>query len=207
MKNKIYKTAKKNNIFIQSVKLFLFFTLLCGVLYTLVLTAFGQLAFNKKANGSIIEKNGIKYGSELLGQPFEKMNHLWGRIMLVDVSSYKDKDGNNVLYAGPSNKSPKSDEYNNAVKERVEKIKNAHPEKANVAIPVDLVTCSASGLDPHISVKAAYYQAERLAKYNNIPLENVIKIIDKCTNNKFLGIFGEKTVNVLKVNLMLDNIL
>ncbi|MEG1879850.1 MAG: potassium-transporting ATPase subunit C, partial [Oscillospiraceae bacterium] len=88
--------------------------------------------------------------------------------------------------------------------ERVEKIKQAHPEKGNMAIPVDLVTCSGSGLDPGISVLAANYQLERVAKNNNLSVDEVKKIVEECTNHKFLGVFGEETVNVLEVNLKLD---
>ena len=93
------------------------------------------------------------------------------------------------------------------VKERVEKLRESNPDMDETAIPVDLVTCSGSGLDPHISVAAAEYQVARIAKANDMTEDEVREIIEKCTEGKFLGIFGEETVNVLKVNLMLDGIL
>lgn len=198
---------RKQNTFSSGLKLFIFFTLVCGVLYTFLITGFAELTFTQKANGNIIEVNGTKYGSVHLGQNFEKPEHLWGRAMIQDFSTFTDKNGKPLMYASPSNKSPVSDEYIQTVKERVSKIKAFHPEKVGVKIPAELVTVSASGLDPHISVDAAMYQAERIAKYNNMSIEEVKEIIDSCTHNKFLGIFGEKTVNVLQVNLKLEGIL
>jgi len=127
--------------------------------------------------------------------------------MNVDTDTFTDKNGNKVAYAGPSNISPASEEYNKLVEERVDKIKESNPDKSGVPIPVDLVTCSGSGLDPHISVKAAKYQEERIAKNNNMSVEDVDKIINKYTKGKLFGILGEKTVNVLEVNLALDGIL
>lgn len=111
------------------------------------------------------------------------------------------------MYAAPSNLSPASEEYEALVAERVEKLRAANPDMEEIAIPVDLVTCSGSGLDPHISPAAAEYQVARIAKANDITEDEVQAIIEKCTDGRFLGLFGEETVNVLKVNLMLDGIL
>lgn len=191
----------------KAFRIFIIFTVICGLLYTLVITGISQVLFNKQANGSIIEIDGKKYGSELLAQQYTDNKHLWGRIMNIDTDSFTDKDGNKVMYAKPSNISPASDEYKELVEERVRKIKDAHPEKAEVPIPVDLVTCSGSGLDSNISVNAAKYQMERIAKNNNMSVEDVDKIINKYTTGKLFGILGEKTVNVLEVNLALDGIL
>ena len=130
-----------------------------------------------------------------------------GRIMNIDVSTYKDENGKTLMYAAPSNLSPASEEYEALVRERVEKLREANPDMDETAIPVDLVTCSGSGLDPHISPSAAEYQVARIAKANDMTEEEVREIIMKCTDGKFLGLFGEETVNVLKVNLMLDGIL
>ena len=127
--------------------------------------------------------------------------------MNIDVSTYKDENGKTLMYAAPSNLSPASEEYEALVRERVEKLRAANPNMDETAIPVDLVTCSGSGLDPHISVAAAEYQVARIAKANDMTEDEVREIIEKCTEGKFLGIFGEETVNVLKVNLMLDGIL
>ena len=199
------KTLK--NILPRATVIFLIFTLLCGVVYTGVVTGLAQLIFPDKANGSIIEVDRKKYGCELLGQQYKDDGHMWGRIMNIDVSTYKDENGKTLMYASPSNLSPASEEYEALVKERVEKLRAANPDMDETAIPVDLVTCSGSGLDPHISPAAAEYQVARIAKANNMTEDEVREIIDECTDGKFLGIFGEETVNVLKVNLMLDGIL
>ena len=191
----------------RAALIFLIFTLLCGVVYTVLVTGIAQLVFPKQANGSIIEVDGKKYGSELLGQQYTDENHMWGRIMNIDTSTFTDKNGNKLMYAWPSNLSPASDEYAALVKERVDMIQKANPDMTEEAIPVDLVTCSGSGLDPDISRAAAEYQVSRIAKNKNMTENEVQSIIDKCSNHRLLGVFGEETVNVLKVNLMLDGIL
>lgn len=198
------KTLK--NVLTRAAIIFLIFTLLCGVVYTGVVTGFAQLIFPDKANGSIIEVDGKKYSCELLGQQYTDDGHMWGRIMNIDVSTYKDENGKTLMYAAPSNLSPASEEYEALVKERVEKLREANPDMDETAIPVDLVTCSGSGLDPHI-FPAAEYQVARIAKANDMTEDEVREIIKKCTDGKSLGVFGEETVNVLKVNLMLDGIL
>ncbi len=185
----------------------LIFTIICGVVYTALVTGIAQLVFPGQANGSIIEVNGKKYGSELLGQRYTDDSHMWGRVMNIDTSTFTDENGNKLMYAWPSNLSPASDEYATLVKERVDMIQKANPDMAQEAIPVDLVTCSGSGLDPDISRAAAEYQVSRIAKNNELAEKEVQTIIDKCSNHRLLGVFGEETVNVLKVNLMLDGIL
>lgn len=194
-------------VFPKALMIFLIFSVICGILYTGMVTGLAQLIFPDRANGSIIEVDGKKYGCELLGQQYTDDAHMWGRIMNLDVSTYQDKEGNTLLYASPSNLSPASEEYEALVAERVEKLRAANPDMDETAIPVDLVTCSGSGLDPHISPAAAEYQVARIARANDMAEEDVRAIIDRCTSGRFLGIFGEETVNVLKVNLMLDGIL
>lgn len=191
----------------KAALLFLIFTLVCGIGYTLVVTGIAQVIFPKQANGSIITVDGRRYGSELLGQQYTDEKHMWGRIMNLDVSTYKDKDGKTLLYAAPSNLSPASEEYEALVAERVARLRKANPDMNERAVPVDLVTCSGSGLDPDISPAAAEYQVARLAKANDISEDAVREIIQACSRGRFLGVFGEETVNVLKVNLMLDGIL
>ena len=191
----------------KALTIFLIFTFVCGILYTGVVTGVAQLFFPEKANGSIIEVDGKKYGCELLGQQYTDDAHMWGRIMNIDVSTYKDESGHTLMYAAPSNLSPASEEYEALVADRVEKLRAANPDMDETAIPVDLVTCSGSGLDPHISPAAAEYQVSRIAKANDMTEDEVRAIIEKCTDGRFLGLFGEETVNVLKVNLMLDGIL
>lgn len=183
------------------------FTVFCGFIYTMVMTGICQVLFPNSANGKIIEVNGVKYGSELLGQQYTSDKYMWGRITKLDVSTYKDADGNQLAYAVPSNLSPASEDYENLIANRVEKIKKANPEKGNEPIPVDLVTNSGSGLDPDISLAAAKYQVDRLARENNMSKDEINDIIEKCTNHKFLGFFGQETVNVLKVNLMIDKVI
>lgn len=191
----------------KAAVIFLVFTLICGVLYTGVVTGLAQLIFPKQANGSIIEVDGKRYGCELLGQQYTDESHLWGRIMNIDVSTYTDENGKVVMYAAPSNLSPASEEYGELVAQRVEKLRAANPDMDETAIPVDLVTGSGSGLDPHISPAAAEYQVARIAHARNLSEDEVRSIIEKCTEGRFLGVFGEETVNVLEVNLVLDGVL
>ena len=196
---------KKGTVFGKAVGMVLAMTLICGILYTTVVTGASQLFFSDKANGSIIEIDGKKYGCEILAQEFTGEEYMWGRIM--NVSAFTDQDGNTKMYSGPSNLSPESQEYKELVEQRVEKIKASNPDADKEQIPEDLVTCSGSGLDPDISVAAAEYQVPRLVKANQMTEDEIQDMIDKCTNHKILGIFGEETVNVLKVNLMLKGIL
>jgi K+-transporting ATPase ATPase C chain len=191
----------------RAALILLIFTLLCGVLYTGLVTGLAQLLFPHQANGSIIEVDGKKYGSQLLAQQFADDGHLWGRIMNLDVSTYTDEDGQTLLYAAPSNLSPASPAYEALVAERVEKLRAANPARGDEPVPVDLVTCSGSGLDPHISPAAAQYQVPRVAQARGMSEEAVQAVIDQCTSGRFLGLFGEETVNVLEVNLRLDGIL
>ncbi|EIW6613827.1 potassium-transporting ATPase subunit KdpC [Clostridium perfringens] len=191
----------------KSILAVLVFTILCGIIYPVSTTVLAQVLFKEEANGSIIEVDGKKYGSELLGQQFTDNKYLWGRIMNINVEMFKDSNGNPLMYSSPSNLSPASEEYEKLVKERVERIRSYNKGKEEEPIPVDLVTSSGSGLDPHISVAAAKYQVDRIAKERNLSVDYVNEIIDKYTNGRLLGFFGEKTVNVLKVNLALDGIL
>ena len=199
------KTLKE--VLPRAAVIFVIFAILTGLVYTGVLTGIGQLIFPNQANGSIIEIDGKKYGSALLGQQYTDEAHMWGRIMNIDVSTYTDEEGNPLLYAGPSNKTPAGEELEALVAERVEKLRAANPDMGDTAIPVDLVTCSGSGLDPHISPAAAEYQVARLAKANDRTEDEIRDIIKTCTDGKFLGVFGEETVNVLEFNLRLDGIL
>lgn len=192
---------------LRAVLFFLTFTIICGVIYTALVTGIAQLLFPKQANGSIIEVNGKKYGCELLGQQYTDDAHLWGRIMKVDVGTFTAEDGTPLMYAAPSNLSPANEEYQSLVQERIKKLRAANPDMDETAIPVDLVTCSGSGLDPHISPAAAEYQVPRLAKANQMTEDAIRTIIQDCTDEKWLGLFGEETVNVLEVNLHLDGIL
>jgi K+-transporting ATPase ATPase C chain len=150
----------------------------------------------KQANGSLIYQNGKVIGSSLIGQGFDDPKYLWGRISAASPQyNASSSSGSNI---GPSNPAL-LDEVNGRIKD----LKAADPDNKNL-IPVDLVTSSASGLDPHISIAAAYYQAPRIARLRKIPENEIIDIIKKNTQGRFLGIIGEPVVNVLAVNIDLD---
>lgn len=202
------KSEKSKKITVlKALGLFLILTVITGIMYPLVITGISQAAFREKANGSIIEIDGKKYGSVLLAQQFTGDEYLWGRVMNIDTSVYTDENGDILMYSAPSNLSPASDEYEQLIKERVTKIRESMPEKEGEKIPSDLVTSSGSGLDPHISPAAASFQAERIAGARGLDAKEVQKVIDRYTEGRFIGILGEKTVNVLEVNLALDGIL
>ena len=188
----------------KAAGIFILFTLICGVLYTGIVTGLAQLIFPHQANGSMIEVDGKKYGCELLGQQYTDPAHMWGRVMNVDVSTYTDAEGKIQMYASPSNLSPASEVYEQRVAERVAMLRAANPDMSDRAVPVDLVTCSGSGLDPHISPAAAEYQVPRIARERGMSEDEVRAIIAKHTDGKDLGFMGEDRVNVLMVNLELD---
>lgn len=189
----------------RALGVFALFTVVCGLGYTLVVTGIAQVAFPYQANGSLIKVDGKVVGSELIGQNFDDEAHMWGRIQ--NVSIVEGEDGELMAYGAPSNLSPASEKYRQLVDARVKKIRAANPDADMDAVPVDLVTCSGSGLDPEISPDAAEYQVPRLAKATGKSKDEVRDIIAACTKGRFLGVFGEPTVNVLKVNLMLDGAL
>ena len=189
----------------RALGVFALFTIVCGLGYTLVVTGVAQLAFPYQANGTLITVDGKVVGAELIGQSFDDEAHMWGRIQ--NVSIVEGEDGELVAYGAPSNLSPASEKYRQLVDARVKKIRAANSDADMDAVPVDLVTCSGSGLDPEISPDAAEYQVPRLAKATGKSEDEVREIIAQCTKGRFLGVFGEPTVNVLKVNLMLDGAL
>lgn len=189
----------------RALGVFALFTIVCGLGYTLVVTGVVQLAFPYQANGSLITVDGKVVGSELIGQNFDDEAHMWGRIQ--NVSIVEGEDGELMAYGAPSNLSPASEKYRQLVDACVKKIRAANSDADMDAVPVDLVTCSGSGLDPEISPDAAEYQVPRLAKATGKSEDEVREIIAQCTKGRFLGVFGEPTVNVLKVNLMLDGAL
>lgn len=173
--------------------------------YTGVLTLAGNTLFPFQAQGSILTLQGKRY-STLLGQPFNAPGHLWGRPVSVDLATYTD-NGQPLLYAGPSNKSPAGPEYAETLQKRMEHIRLAHPEKSGQPVPVDLLTESGSGLDPHISPAAAEYQVERLARATGFTAAEVRRTIAMYTQGRTLGLLGEARVNVLEVNLAFEGLL
>ena len=186
----------------KALAVFCFFTVVCGLVYTLVVTGIAQLVFPSQANGSVYTTDKGQY-SALIGQSYSDEGHLWGRQMSYTTV---EVDGKTLAYAGPSNTSPASPDYQKSVDELVQSLKESNPD-AKGPVPVDLVTGSGSGLDPDISVEAAEWQVPRIAEATGKSEDEVRDVIAKCSKGRFLGVFGEPTVNVLKVNLMLDGVL
>jgi len=177
--------------------LFAALTLACGVLYPLLVTGVAQAAFPAQANGSLVEKDGQVVGSRLIGQPFSAPGYFWGR------PSATAPMANNGGGSGGSNQGPLNPALQEAVKGRIAALRALDP--ANTApVPVDLVTASASGLDPEISVAAARYQAARVARARQLPAERVGALVEAHGERPFLGLFGEARVNVLALNMALD---
>ena len=195
------------NSFIPALKIFIASSIICGVLYTGVVTLVGNVCFPHQANGSIIEVDGVVYGSELLSQQFNDDDHMWGRAENIDVDSCRDSNGNRVVYAQPVNMSPATDAYSQVVQDRIQMIRDHNPQMSREPIPVDLVTCSGSGLDPNISLAAAKYQIPRIAQASGKSETEIEEIVEACTVKPLFGLFGQPYVNVLEVNLMLEGIL
>ena len=184
---------------------FLVMLVITSLVYPAVITAAARAVFPDQATGSIIVGNdGKRYGSELLAQEFTGENYMLGRIMNVDTATFIGEDGEPLLYSWASNKSPAGEELEALVAERVKRLRAANPEQGDEPIPVDLVTCSGSGLDPDISPAAAEYQVQRIADARGIRPEDVQAVVDRYTTGRTFGLFGEPRVNVLKVNLALD---
>jgi potassium-transporting ATPase KdpC subunit len=177
--------------------LFLLLSLITGVAYPLAVTGLAQALFPSQAQGSLIERDGVVIGSALIGQDFSQPGHFWGRPSATGGKPY------NASASGGSNQGPRNPALIDAVAGRVDALRAADP--GNTApVPVDLVTASASGLDPHISVAAARYQVARVAVARNLPADTVQALVDRQTESPLLGIFGEPRVNVLQLNLALQ---
>lgn len=174
-------------------------TLITGVAYPLVVTGIGQLFFSAKANGSLILENGKPVGSELLGQQFENPKYFWGRPSATTPNPY------NAASSSGSNLSQDNPDQIKAVQERAARLRAADPEN-RLPIPVDLVTASASGLDPHISPAAAEYQIKRVSKARGLDESKIRELVAANTEKRTFGILGEPRVNVLKLNLALDGL-
>jgi K+-transporting ATPase ATPase C chain len=175
------------------------FTILTGMIYPLAVTGISQLIFPGKANGSLIKKEGKVLGSELIGQPFSDPKYFWSRLSATGPYAY------NAGASSGSNYGPLNAALLDAVKKRVQDLKAADSLNTK-PIPVDLVTASGSGLDPHISIAAALYQASRIARNRGLNEAQVRSMIDQYTDGRQLGFLGEPGVNVLKLNLALDEL-
>jgi K+-transporting ATPase ATPase C chain len=176
---------------------FALLTLLTGVVYPALVTLFAQGVFHHRANGSVVELDGKGVGSELIGQAFDDPRYFWGRPSATDRVSY------NAAASGGSNRGPTNPDLLKDVAERVQAIRTAHPDQ-NGPVPADLVTASASGLDPHITPAAADYQALRVAKARGLKDALLRQLIQEHIENRTFGLLGEPRVNVLKLNLALD---
>ncbi len=175
----------------------LLFTTLTGIIYPLAVTGLAHVIFPKQANGSVIMKNGKAVGSELLGQQFDDPKYFWGR--LSSTTPYPYNGGS----SSGSNLGPTNPNLVKAVQARIDTLRAADPGNG-AKFPVDLVTASGSGLDPHISPAAAEYQIHRVAKARGLEDAKVLDIVARNTQGRWLGLIGEPVVNVLKLNLALD---
>lgn len=180
-----------------AVVLFILLSIITGVVYPLATAALGKWLLPDQANGSLIEKDGKLVGSSLIGQNFTEPQYFWGR------PSATGPYPNNAAASSGSNQGPLNPALAEVVKSRVNALKAADPDNG-LPVPVDLVTASASGLDPHISPAAAAYQASRVAKARGLSAVSVQALIDENTEGRQWGVFGEPRVNVLNLNLALN---
>lgn len=186
-----------NKLLRQSVLLLLVMTVITGVLYPLASTGLAQLIFPRQANGSLIVKDGKPVGSALIGQAFTAPKYFWGRPSATSPNGY------NAAASSGSNQGPSNPALVEAAKQRIAALQAADP--GNTApVPVDLVTASASGLDPEISPAAAQYQLARVARVRGLPIAQVRALVAAHTAGRQLGVLGEPRVNVLTLNLALD---
>jgi K+-transporting ATPase ATPase C chain len=181
------------------------FTILTGLVYPLVVTGLAQVIFPSQANGSLIVRNGQPVGSALIGQPFDDPKYFWGRLSATSPAGYTAFNGDKLTGSSGSNYGPLNPALLEAVQTRIKALQEADP--ANKApIPVDLVTASGSGLDPHMSPAAAAYQVGRVARARGLSEDTVRQMVARHTEGRTLGLLGEPRVNVLALNLALDDV-
>jgi len=179
-----------------AITIFVLLTVITGVIYPLVVTGIAQVVFPHQANGSLIVVDGKTYGSELIGQSFDDPKYFWGR---PSATSY------NAAASSGSNYGAMNPALLDSVEARIDALKAADPDNT-LPIPVDLVTASASGLDPHISVASALYQIHRVASARGLSEAQVVALMEQYTEARQFGFLGEPRVNVLLLNLALDGI-
>ena len=177
----------------------LLFTILTGIIYPLAVTGIAQVVFPRQANGSIIVKSGKQVGSSLFGRHFDDPKYFWGRLSATTPYSY------NGGSSSGSNLGPNNPDLMKAVQARTDALRAADPGN-DAKIPVDLVTASGSGLDPHISPAAAEYQLHRVAKARGLDDARIRDVVAKNTTGRWFGVIGEPVVNVLELNLALDDL-
>ena len=183
---------------INTIIVYAALTIITGILYPMAVTGLAQLFFPYRANGSMIEINEKAIGSELIGQKFSDQKYFWSRPSAT-TPAY------NSAASSGSNLGPLNPALANTVKKRLATLKSADPEN-NFPVPIDLVTSSGSGLDPHISPASAYYQLHRISKIRGIDENQIKTLIDQSIEKRQWGILGEPRINVLQLNLKLDEI-
>jgi len=179
-----------------AIVMLLLFTVLTGIAYPLAVTLIAQTVFPKQANGSLLGSDEQPLGSELIGQAFSRPEYFWGRPSATSPVPY------NGGASGGSNQGPTHPALTGAVLARIKALRDADPGHSE-AVPVDLVTASASGLDPHISPAAAFYQVNRVARAKHLPPDTVRELVERYTEPRQWGLLGEPRVNVLELNLAL----
>jgi K+-transporting ATPase ATPase C chain len=184
---------------VPALRMLIVLTALTGVVYPLVITGIAQLAFPRAANGSLIVADGKTLGSELIGQPFDDPKYFWSRPSATSPQPY------NGASSAASNQGARNPALADAVKDRIKALRDADPDN-KAPVPVDLVTASGSGLDPHIGVAAAEYQVARVAKARSLPPEKVRSLVAEHTEGRTLTLLGEPRVNVLQLNLAIDGV-
>jgi K+-transporting ATPase ATPase C chain len=184
-------------LFRPLIVIFAVLSAITGLAYPAVMTAIGQTAFHDEANGSIIEQNGKVVGSKLIGQQFDAPQYFWGRLSATSPMPY------NAANSGGSNLGPTNPALADEIKGRLDALKAAGTG-FDISVPVDLVTSSASGLDPEITPAAAAYQIDRVAKARKMSPNDVQALVDRYTSGRQFGVLGEARVNVLQLNLALD---
>ena len=185
------------NLLRPALSVFAILTVITGVAYPLAVTGLAQLVLTHAANGSVIARDGKKLGSELIGQSFTDPKYFWSRPSAT--TPFPD----NAAASSGSNLAPTNPALTDAAKQRIDALRAADPGNA-APIPVDLVTASGSGLDPHISLAAAQFQLRRVAHVRSRGEADIAALVTQATEGRQLGILGEPRVNVLKLNLLLD---
>jgi K+-transporting ATPase ATPase C chain len=191
-----------------AIVLIIGFTLITGVIYPLVITGIGSVLFPSQAVGSLIDRNGTVIGSTLIGQEFTSEKYFHSRPSATTTTDPNDPTKTvsapyNAANSGGSNLGPTSKALIDRMHDDVEKLKQENP---SAPVPTDLVTTSASGLDPHISPEAAFFQVPRIAKARNVPEDRIRQLVSDHTEGRLLGFLGEPRVNVLLLNLALDQL-
>lgn len=184
---------------VPALRMLLVLTALTGLAYPLVITGIARATFPHQASGSLIVINGKTLGSELIGQPFDDPKYFWSRPSATSPQPY------NGTGSSGSNQGPTNPALADAVKDRIKALRDADPDN-KAPVPIDLVTASGSGLDPHISVAAAEYQVGRVARARGLTTQRVRVLVDQNTQGRTLDVLGEPRVNVLALNLALDRI-